>query len=118
MLFKSLLLCVVLLTSLSASAQEQSDIKTLPLVHDCGPAERVLPFLREKYGEEPFAIGRATVSLAANGQEVEGILLMNVNPKSLTYTINILFPKDGIVCMLTSGDKFRPATDPKSRINL
>ena len=97
---------------------QESDIKTLTLVHDCGPAERVLPFLKEKYGEEPFAIGRATVSLAANGQEVEGILLMNVNPTTFTYTINILFQKDSMVCMLTSGDKFRPATDLKSKNNL
>jgi hypothetical protein len=92
---------------------QESDIKTLTLVHDCGPAERVLPFLKEKYGEEPFAIGRATVSLAANGQAVEGILLM-----TFTYTINILFQKDSMVCMLTSGDKFRPATDLKSKNNL
>ena len=100
------------LISNSALAQE-SDIPILTLAHDCGPAERVLPFLKEQYGEEPFALGRAGVALAPGGEPIEGILLMNVNPTTLTYTINILFPEDKMVCMLVAGDKFRPANGSK-----
>ena len=100
------------LISSSASAQE-SDTPILTLAHDCGPAGRVLPFLKEKYGEEPFALGRAGVALAPGGEPIEGILLMNVNPTTLTYTINILFPEDKMVCMLVAGDKFRPANGSK-----
>jgi len=96
------------------SAQE-SDIQILTLAHDCAPAERVLPYLREQFGEEPFALGKASVALAPDGQEAEGILIINVNPKTLTYTINILFLEEGMVCMLTAGDKFRPATNPKPK---
>ena len=96
---------------------QESDIPILTLAHDCGPAGRVLPFLKEKYGEEPFALGRAGVALAPGGEPIEGILLMNVNPKTLTYTINILFPEDKMVCMLVAGDKFGPAID-QNKINL
>jgi|TARA_B110000503_G_scaffold92657_1_gene139692 hypothetical protein len=96
-------------------AQQTPDIKKLTLVHDCGPAGRVLPFLQEKYGEEPFAFGSAGVALAPGGEPIEGVLLMNVNPKTLTYTINILFPKDRMVCMLVAGDEFRPATGSKNK---
>ena len=117
-MYRIIIAALIILSVAPAYAQESTDIKKLTLVHDCGPAERVLPFLREKYGEDPFAIGRASVSLAANGEEIEGILLMNVNPTTFTYTINILFQKDSMVCMLTSGDKFRPATDLKSKNNL
>jgi hypothetical protein len=109
-LLAGIVLSVLILNS--ASAQE-SDIPILTLAHDCGPAGRVLPFLKEQYGEEPFALGRAGVALAPGGEPIEGILLMNVNPKTLTYTINILFPEDKMVCMLVAGDKFRPANGSK-----
>tara|TARA_B110000503_G_scaffold121966_1_gene186058 strand:- start:70 stop:405 length:336 start_codon:yes stop_codon:yes gene_type:complete len=111
-MYRIIVAALAILTFTPTYAQE-SDILILTLAHDCGPAERVLPFLREKYGEEPFALGRAGVTLAPGGEAIEGTLLMNVNPKSLTYTINILFPKDKMVCMLVAGDKFRPANRSK-----
>jgi hypothetical protein len=109
---KWLALIILSLLAVPVNAQE-SDVKILTLAHDCGPAGRVLPFLKEKYGEEPFALGRAGVALAPGGEPIQGILLMNVNPKTLTYTINILFPEDKMVCMLVAGDKFRPANGSK-----
>jgi hypothetical protein len=90
-------------------AQGTEQVLNLNLAHDCASAEQVLPSLKEQYGETPFAVGRASVTVAKENREVQGTLWMSVNPKSRTYTINILFEEDGIVCMLTSGDKFQPA---------
>jgi len=95
---------------------QESDIQVLTLINDCAPAERVLPHLEKEFGERPFAFGRAGVKLPS-GDEVQGILLMNVNVDTRTYTINILFEEDDMVCMLTAGDKFQPAIQTP-RINL
>lgn len=99
-----------------AIAQEDNTLKSLMLAHDCAPADRVLPHLQEEWGEDPFALGTAVVTLK-NGEPVDGLLLMNVNPSTRTYTINILFLEDGMVCMLTSGEDFQPAQS-KPKINL
>ena len=104
----SLLLGLTLIVA-PAFAQEQDNVsQSLLLVHDCGPAERVLPHLKEKWGELPFALGTAVVVLQ-DGSPAEGVLMMNVNPKTLSYTVNIMFVNLGIVCMLTSGKDFQPA---------
>jgi hypothetical protein len=90
-------------------AQTTNKVLSLNLAHDCAPSNQVLPFLEEKFGETAFAMGRASVIIANNGKEVQGLLLMNVNPKTLTYTINIFFEEEDIICMLTAGDRFQPA---------
>jgi hypothetical protein len=112
----ALILFVIMGLTTSIHAQESNKTLVLTLAHDCAPANQVLPYLEEKFGEIAFAMGRAGVILANNGKEAEGILLMNVNPNTLTYTVNILFEEDQIVCMLTAGDKFQPAFDQKGRI--
>ena len=114
-MYRIIVAALIILSFAQAHAQQTPDIKKLTLVHDCGLAERVLPFLQKKYGEEPFAFGKAGVALAPGGEPIEGVLLMNVNPKTLTYTINILFPKDKMVCMLVAGNEFRPATNSKNK---
>ena len=101
-----------------AQAQQESDIKVLTLAHDCAPASRVMSYLEEEYGEKPFALGRASVVLKSTSDPVTGILLMNVNPETLTFTINILFPEDKMVCMLTAGDNFRPAGKEADKLSL
>lgn len=104
------------LTTQVYSQQQDNTDKTLLLIHDCAPAERVLPLLREEWGELPFALGTAIVTLK-DGREADGVLLMNVNPSTLSYTINILFVDDGMMCMLVNGDDFQPAQN-KPKLNL
>jgi hypothetical protein len=113
---KLAILALGLALAYTPAHSEQSDIKILTLEHDCAPAARVLPYLEEEFGERPFAFGRAAVNLRG-GEEVQGVLLMNVNPSTRSYTINILFEDDDIVCMLTTGDKFQPASSkPKTSL--
>ena len=100
----SLLLGLTLVVA-PAFAQDNTNKKLL-LVHDCAPAERVLPHLQEEWGENPFALGTAVVVLQ-DGSPAQGVLMMNVNPKSLTYTINILFVEDKMICILTIVEDFQ-----------
>ena len=92
-------------------AQGTNQVFNLNLAHNCASAKQMLPFLKEQYGETPFAIGKTSVTVAKENREVQGTLLMSVNPKTRTYTVNIFFEEDGIVCILASGDGFQPAFD-------
>ena len=94
----------------------ENERKALYLAHDCGPVDKILPFLAEEFGERPFALGTAFVTLT-DGREAEGVLMLTVNPKEKTYTVNIIFEDDGVMCLLTSGEEFQPA-DLKPKINL
>ena len=49
---------------------------------------------------------------------IEGVLILTVNPKTRTYTVNIVFEKDDMVCMVLSGDNFKPADPYKPEANL
>ena len=104
----SLLLGLTLVVTPAIAQQEEYEITTLLLAHDCAPAERIIPLLREEWGELPFALGTAVVTLK-DGQQAIGVLMMNVNPSTLSYTINILFPDDDMMCMLVNGEDFQPA---------
>ena len=95
---------------------QESKPQVLTLEHDCAKVENAVPFLRDEYGEHPFALGTAVVTLPGDKTAI-GVLLLTVNPKTKTYTMNIVFEEDGIMCMLTSGEEFQPA-DTKPKISL
>lgn len=46
-------------------AQGTDQLLNLNLVHKCAPAEQVLSFLKEQYGETLFAVGRASVTITS-----------------------------------------------------
>lgn len=106
----SLLLGLTLVAS-QVFAQEDSEVKKLLLAHDCAPIERISPLLREQFGERPFALGIAVVTLP-DGRPLEGVLMLTVNAETRTYTVNIMFVEDEMMCMLTSGEDFQPADMP------
>jgi hypothetical protein len=107
---------LILGLTLAFAPARASEIKTLALAHDCGPISVVMPVLRDKYGEQPFALGTAYVTLP-DDRTLEGVLLLSVNPQSRSYTVNIVFEEDEMMCMLTSGEEFSPA-DLKPRLSL
>lgn len=100
-------LCLLTIAS-TATAQEETTVKKLQLVHDCAPAKNILPLLRDQFGERPFALGSATVTIP-DGRVAEGVLMLTVNAETKTYTVNILFVEDEMMCMLTAGENFQPA---------
>ena len=106
----SLLLGLTLVAS-QAFAQEDIEVKKLLLAHDCAPIEQIVPRLRDLYGERPFALGVAVVTLS-DGRPLEGVLMLTVNAETRTYTVNIIFEEDEMLCMLTSGEDFQPADIP------
>ena len=111
----SLLLGLTLIVA-PAFAQE-SEPKNLLTVSACATIETASNSLKEAYGEQPFALGTAYAEVPEFGT-VEGVLILTVNPKTRTYTVNIVFEKDNMVCMVLSGDNFKPADPYKPEANL
>jgi len=109
-------LAILILGLALAYTPVNAEPQVLTLVHDCAKVENVVPYLRDEYGENPFALGTAVVTLPGD-KDANGVLLLTVNPKTKTYTINIVFEEDGMICMLTSGEDFQPAIQTP-RINL
>ena len=109
-------LAILILGLALAYTPVHAEPQVLTLEHDCAKVENAVPFLRDEYGEHPFALGTAVVTLPGD-KTAEGVLLLTVNPKTKSYTMNIVFEEDGIMCMLTSGEEFQPA-DAKPKISL
>lgn len=110
-------LAATLLTWLIAfpALAEESEEKSLYTVGACAKSDIADRSLLEAYGETPFALGSAIVEVPKYGT-AEGVLIITVNPKTRTYTINIYFEDDDMVCMLTSGENFSPAPSSGTRL--
>ena len=96
---------------------QESEPKNLLTVSACATIETASNSLKEAYGEQPFALGTAYAEVPEFGT-IEGVLILTVNPKTRTYTVNIVFEQDNMVCMVLSGDNFKPADPYKPEANL
>ena len=106
----------LLLAPLTLQAQELES-KNLLTISACATIDTASKSLKEAYGEQPFALGTAYAEVPEFGT-IEGVLILTVNPKTRTYTVNIVFEKDNMVCMVLSGDNFKPADPYKPEANL
>lgn len=110
-MFKSITAAILLSTIVTASIAQGTEPKNLYTVSECVNIDIASELLEKEYGEKPFALGTAFVEIPEYG-EAEGVLVITVNPKTRTYTINIIFEEDNMVCIILSGDGFEPAGRP------
>jgi hypothetical protein len=96
---------------------QELESKNLLTISACATIDTASKSLKEAYGEQPFALGTAYAKVPEYGT-IEGVLILTVNPKTRTYTVNIVFEKDNMVCMILSGDNFKPADPYKPEANL
>ena len=96
---------------------QELESKNLLTISACATIDTASKSLKEAYGEQPFALGTAYAEVPEFGT-IEGVLILTVNPKTRTYTVNIVFEKDNMVCMVLSGDNFKPADPYKPEANL
>tara|TARA_B110000503_G_scaffold72110_1_gene111607 strand:+ start:2540 stop:2854 length:315 start_codon:yes stop_codon:yes gene_type:complete len=101
----------------TTSVAQKSEPKNLYTVSACATIDTASNSLKEAYGEQPFALGTAYAQVPEFGT-VEGVLILTVNPKTRTYTVNIVFEKDDMVCMVLSGTNFKPADPYKPKTSL
>tara|TARA_Y200000002_G_scaffold381403_1_gene395357 strand:+ start:1330 stop:1731 length:402 start_codon:yes stop_codon:yes gene_type:complete len=87
---------------------QQNMMIVLYTASQCGAVKDISHYLKDKYGEVPFAIGNGFVTLAQTGAVVPATLVFTVNPETKTFTVNSLM-QDGNTCMMMSGTNFKPA---------
>ena len=107
-MFKSITSAVLSIMMATASTAQESEPKNLYTVSACATIDTASDSLEKKYGEQPFALGKAYAEVPEYGT-IEGVLIITVNPKTRTYTINMVFEEDDMVCMILSGSNFKPA---------
>lgn len=115
-MFKLITGLVLSLFGTSVALAEESGRVNLYTVSTCAKMEQASKSLSQSYGEKPFALGTAFAEVPEHGT-IEGVLIITVNPDTRTYTINMVFEEDDMVCMILSGDTFMPALD-EPKINL
>jgi len=101
--FSTLFLSAFLLNS-SVTAEDIPVPKVTEQVlkHMCGPAPVITNMLVQRYGEIPMFLGQSGVVIDPDENEIQGPIVIHVNPNTGSYTINILI--DDVLCMLGSGE--------------
>ena len=116
-MFKSITAAVLSAMMASASPAQELEFKNLHTVSACASIDKASSSLDRVYGEQPFALGTAYAEVPEYGT-IEGVMMLTVNPDTRTYTVNMVFEQDNMVCMILSGDNFKPAEPYKPKINL
>lgn len=114
---KLAILALGLAMAYTPAHSQESEPKKLYTVSSCATINIASNSLRERYGEQPFALGTAYAEVPEYGK-IKGVLIMTVNPDTRTYTINIVFEEADTVCMILSGDDFKPADPYKPKADL
>lgn len=106
---------LAVLNPVSATAQEQQpQPQGIPIMIglQCDTKEEMTAVIK-KYGELPFIEARGQMILAPQGVMLPGTVKLWANPDTWSYSITIedIKPQNNVMCMLTSGDNLKPATE-------
>lgn len=103
LLYFSILFLSAFLLNSSVTAEDIPVPKVTEQVlkHMCGPAPAITNMLAQRYGEVPMFLGQSGVVIDPDENEIQGPIVIHVNPNTGSYTINILI--NDALCMLGSG---------------
>lgn len=110
-MFKTLALSIAfgLVTLTQSIAQEQQPLP-FASVQWCEPqAGKMFDMVQDKYGEQPFLQGEATVQ-TLQGQWIKGNFYMLMNPDTRTFSVILVDPESGLECLWLAGGKVKPST--------
>lgn len=107
----ALTMCVLLgLTGVAQAKQKDNqDIITMPITAPCIPSDIARISLKEKYGEQPFAQGKGVIWNSIIEDYIDTVIMIFLNPKTFSFTIAYEVPGDNLICMISTGDEFRPS---------
>jgi hypothetical protein len=98
------------LTLTLGSAQAQSaETLYMPITSTCIPTKSVDKELKSQYNEIPFAEGVGTVYNSNLQDYIVNRTRIFLDPKTFSFSIVIDMPKDGISCVVITGDQFQPS---------
>lgn len=93
-----------------AIPEEKIEVKKLASLHDCTNWKDLNSVLVQQFNEKPLVIATGLLDVIGNNEifSAEHQLMIYVNSEDYTYTVLAVFEQDGIACILSSGDDFRP----------
>lgn len=109
-MLKQLIALALVVTTLTASAQEAPQPSKLFLVQQtCDPVDKMMQTVA-RYQEQPLFQTR-TISQHPSGEWFEGSSMFFVNQDTGTYSMITLYPDD-TACMQAVGTDFEPYVGP------
>jgi hypothetical protein len=88
-----------------------TEVLTLPTTFECDQTDKLFDQIFEKYGEQPFAVGKTIVYASRTEEMSRGDMAFWINPKTMTWTITVSFT-DGVSCITSSGSSLTPLSAP------
>lgn len=105
----ALLLFVTLgLTGVARSQQDPELSLTMPLTAPCYLTEDADMLLKKRHGEIAFAQGESVIWNSKIGDYIEVLTKIYVNPETFSFTVAYEVVEDGVTCIVTTGNNFRP----------
>jgi hypothetical protein len=98
------------LTLTLGSAQAQSaETLYLPIAAVCIPTKNVDKELKSQYNEIPLAEGVGTVYNSVLQDYIVTRTRIFLDPNSFSFSIVVDVPKDGMSCVVITGEEFQPS---------
>ncbi len=111
---KLLTAAAILLLPNILSAQETPRSIPLPIMIQCGQTDLTIKLLKEKYKEQPIALGEGQVT-RPNGEPVHGKMLFWHNAGSKSFSVTLSFGEnDQLSCLILSGQNIDIFYDPNA----
>jgi hypothetical protein len=104
----ALTICVLIGLAGVARAQQNSEILTMPLTALCYLTEDTSKLLKKNHNEVVFAQGESVIWNSKIEDYISVVTKIYVNPKTFSFTIAYEIVEDGITCITTTGNNFRP----------
>jgi hypothetical protein len=90
-------------------SQELPQILTMPILTACVKTTDLNKSLFSEYGETQMVAGVAIIVHNRLNEYVEGMIKIYVNTKTFSFTVVFENPKDGMSCVIATGDELKPA---------
>lgn len=108
---KKLALILFVTLGLAGVARAQQDpvsTLTMPLTAPCYLTKDADMLLKKRHGEVAFAQGESVIWNSKLEDYIEVTTKIYVNPETFSFTVAYEMVEDGVTCIVTTGNDFRP----------
>jgi hypothetical protein len=104
----ALILFVTLGLAGVARAQQDPELLTMPLTAPCYLTKDAEQLLKKEHGEIAFAQGESVIWNSKIEDYINVTTKIYVNPETFSFTVAYDVVEDGVTCVVTTGNNFRP----------
>lgn len=106
----ALILFVILGLAGVARAQQDPELLVMPITAPCYLTKDADMLLKKRYGELSFAQGESVIWSSNIGEYIGVTTKIYVNPETFSFTVAYELVEDGITCIVTAGNGFKPGS--------